>query len=62
MTGLVGSLIRRIAGGCGVLAVVALIAAPAALANGDTINVTATVQFSGVVDQPPPSCDAGIRD
>ena len=34
------------------LAVVALIAAPAALANGDTINATATVQFSGAVDNP----------
>ncbi len=32
------------------LAVVALIAAPAALANDDTITATATVQFSGVVD------------
>ena len=34
------------------LAVVALIAAPAALANSDTIPVTATVQFSGVVEPP----------
>ena len=39
------------------LAVVALIAAPAALANGDTINATATVQFSGAVDNPA-SCNA----
>lgn len=39
------------------LAVVALIAAPAALANNDMIPVTATVQFSGVVDASP-SCNA----
>ena len=50
MTGLVGSSIRRIAGCFGVLAVVGLIAVPVALANGDTITATATVQFSGVVD------------
>jgi hypothetical protein len=56
MTGLVGSSIRRIAGFCGVLAAVGLIAVPVALANNDTINVTATVQFSGVVDAQP-SCD-----
>ncbi len=55
MTGLVGSSIRRIAGVFGVLAAVALIAVPVALANNDTINAQATVQFSGVVDSPP-SC------
>jgi hypothetical protein len=56
MTGLVGSSIRRIAGFCGVLAAVGLIAVPVALANNDTINVQATVQFSGVVDASP-SCN-----
>jgi len=57
MTGLVGWSIRRIAGGFGVLAAVALIAAPAALAQSTT-NITATVgvQFSGVVDSSP-ECD-----
>ncbi|MGO9888033.1 MAG: hypothetical protein ACLP0L_09025 [Solirubrobacteraceae bacterium] len=53
MTGLVGSSIRRIAGVFGVVAAVALIAAPVALA--DTITPQATVQFSGVVDSSP-SC------
>ena len=43
MTGLVASSIRRIAGVFGVLAVVGLVAVPVALANNDTINVTATV-------------------
>lgn len=36
----------------GVVASVALVAAPAALANGDTITPQATVQFSGPVDNP----------
>jgi hypothetical protein len=36
----------------GVVGSVALIAAPAALANGDTITPQATVQFSGPVDNP----------
>ncbi|HEY6477014.1 MAG TPA: hypothetical protein VI456_10560 [Polyangia bacterium] len=39
------------------LAAVALIAAPVALANNDTINVQATVQFPGAVDNPA-SCNA----
>ena len=52
MTGLCGCLIRRIAGLVGVLVAVALIAAPVALANDDTITAQATVQFSGVVDNP----------
>ena len=52
MTGLVGSSIRRIAGFCGVLAAVGLIAVPVALANNNTIDATATVQFSGVIDSP----------
>ncbi len=38
------------AGVVGVLAAVALVAAPGALANGDTITAQATVPFSGVVD------------
>ncbi len=50
MTGLCGCLIRRIAGLVGVLVAVALIAAPVALANGDTITATKGVQFSGIVD------------
>ena len=50
MTGLCGCLIRRIAGLFGVVVAVALIAAPVALANGDTITAQAKVQFSGVVD------------
>ena len=54
MTGLCGCLIRRFAGLFGVVAVVALIAAPVALANGDTITAQATVPFSGVVDGTPP--------
>jgi hypothetical protein len=40
------------AGLVGVLAAVALVAAPAAFANGDTITPQATVQFSGPVDNP----------
>ena len=55
MTGLCGCLIRRFAGLFGVVAAVALIAAPVALANNDTITAQATVQFSGVVDTRP-SC------
>jgi hypothetical protein len=42
--------VRRMAGMIGVVASVALIAAPAALANGDTITSAAGVPFSGVVD------------
>jgi hypothetical protein len=41
----------------GVMASVALIATPVALADGDTITPTATVPFSGVVDASP-SCTA----
>ncbi len=52
MTGLVGSSIRRIAGVFGVVAAVALIAAPVALAFNNTITAQATVQFSGPVDSP----------
>jgi hypothetical protein len=47
--------VRRMAGLVGVIAAVALIAAPAALADGDTITAAAGVPFSGVVDQFP-SC------
>jgi hypothetical protein len=50
MTALFGCWIRRTAGVVGLVAAVALIAAPAALANGDTITAAAGVQFSGVVD------------
>jgi len=41
----------------GVLMAVALIAAPVALANGDTITAQATVPFSGVVDGTPTCTD-----
>ncbi len=47
--------IRRTAALAAVLLGLGLIAAPAALANGDTITTAATVQFSGVVDNGP-SC------
>jgi hypothetical protein len=50
MTGRNGFLIRRIAGLFGVVAAVALVAAPVAMASGDTITAQATVPFSGVVD------------
>jgi len=53
MTGSCGSLIRRVAGLFGVVAAVALIAAPVALANGDTITAAKGVPFSGVVDTLP---------
>jgi len=43
-------LIRRFAGLFGVVAVVALIAAPVALANGDTITASKGVPFTGIVD------------
>jgi len=52
MTGRSGCLIRRIAGLFGVVAAVALVAAPVALANNNTITAQATVQFSGAVDSP----------
>jgi len=52
MTGLFGCWIRRIAGVVGMVVAVALIAAPGALANNDTITAQATVQFSGKVDNP----------
>ena len=55
MTGQRGLFIRRTAGVVGALVAVALIAAPVALAKNDTINVQATVPFSGVVDAAP-SC------
>jgi hypothetical protein len=57
MTGLCGSLVRRFAGLFGVVAVVALLAAPAALANGDTITATKGVAFTGIVDNGP-SCSS----
>ncbi len=50
MTGRSGWLIRRTAGVVSVLVAVALIAAPVALANDDTITATKGVAFSGVVD------------
>jgi hypothetical protein len=50
MTGLFGCWIRRTAGVAGVVVAVALIAAPGAFANGDTITAAAGVQFNGVVD------------
>ncbi|HEV3387918.1 MAG TPA: hypothetical protein VG057_02850, partial [Solirubrobacteraceae bacterium] len=52
MTGLIGCWIRRMAGVVGVVVAVSLIAAPAALANNNTITAQATVQFSGPVDSP----------
>ena len=62
MTGLCGCLIRRFAGLFGVVAAVALIAAPVALANGDTITAASGVQFSGVVDAVPQCSDATTID
>jgi hypothetical protein len=50
MSGLSLCLGRVAAGLVGVVVAVALIAAPAAWANGDTITAAAGVQFSGVVD------------
>src|SRR5580704_16632134 len=50
MTGLLACWIRRMAGVVGVVVAVALVAAPVALANGDTIKAAAGVQFNGVVD------------
>ena len=58
MTGLVGSSIRRIAGLFGVVAAVALIAAPVALANNDTINVTGDGPVLGRCRQPRPRANA----
>jgi len=58
MTGPSGCLIRRAAGMVGVLMAVALIAAPVALANGDTIAAARGAQFSGVVDNGPSCSDA----
>jgi PKD domain-containing protein len=52
MSGTGRCMVRRVAGLVGVLVAVALVAAPAALANGDTITAQATVQFSGPVDNP----------
>ncbi len=49
--------VRRVAMMIGVVASVALVAAPVALADGDTITPQATVQFSGVVDASP-TCPA----
>ncbi|HEY2657953.1 MAG TPA: hypothetical protein VGI55_19390, partial [Solirubrobacteraceae bacterium] len=46
------------AGVVGVLAAVALVAAPAALASGDTITTAAGVQFHGVIDAGPQCSDA----
>jgi len=57
IAGLCGCFIRRTAGLVGVLVAVALVSAPVALANGDTITAQATVQFSGPVDNPA-SCNA----
>jgi hypothetical protein len=53
MSGLFGCNIRRTAGLVGVLVAVGLIAAPAALANGDTITAAANVNFNGIVDASP---------
>src|SRR5947209_3155834 len=50
MSGTSRCFVRRMAGLVGVVAAVALVAAPAALANGDTIKAAAGVPFSGVVD------------
>ena len=52
MTGLFGCGIRRTVGVVGAVVALLLIAAPAALAFGDTITAQATVQFSGAVDNP----------
>jgi hypothetical protein len=52
MTGLLACWIRRMAGVVGVVVAVALVAAPVALANNNTITAQATVQFSGTVDSP----------
>ena len=59
MTGLLGCWIRRTAGVVGVVVAVALIAAPGAMAQGDTaITAAAGVQFNGVVDSEPQCQDA----
>src|ERR1700729_2868464 len=58
MTGLLGCYFRRTAGLVGVLVAVALIAAPAALANGDTLTAAANVNLNGVVDAGPTCSDA----
>jgi hypothetical protein len=51
--------VRRVAVLVGALAALGLLAAPVALADGDTITPQATVQFSGVVDQSPSCGTAG---
>ncbi len=53
MTGLTGCVIRRTAVLAGVLVALGLIAAPLALAGGDTITAAAGVQFNGVIDASP---------
>src|SRR5512135_737019 len=55
----VSCFIRRAAGLIGVVAAMGLVAAPVALADGDTINAQATVQFSGAVDNPASCNTAG---
>ncbi len=58
MSRLCGCFIRRAAGLVGLLVAVALIAAPAALAQGGTtITAAATVQFNGVIDASPKCTD-----
>ena len=57
MSGTGGSLIRRTVALVAAVAGLALIAAPVALADGDTITPQATVPFSGVVDASP-TCHA----
>lgn len=57
MSGLTRCGFRLTAGCVGVLATLALIAAPAAWANNGTITAQATVQFAGPVDSPT-SCNA----
>jgi hypothetical protein len=57
MSGMSRCFVRRVAVLIGVFASAALVAAPAAFANDDTITATATVQFSGAVDNPA-SCTA----
>jgi hypothetical protein len=58
--GLWSSLIRRFSTTLAAVLLLALIAVPAALANGDTITTAAGVQFSGVVDSGPSCSDATV--